>query len=85
MPATTPYRRPAGSLRAKTSKLQRRCAEPSPSAAESIVSSYWSVSSAVLVFGWDQSEALFVTRPPYESRTCDARACPSCVRRFSLS
>ena len=39
VPATTPYRRPSGSLRAKTSKTDRRCAAPLRSAACSIVSS----------------------------------------------
>src|SRR3954447_432236 len=47
VPATTPYRRPVGSRRLKTSNTHGRSAEPSRSAALSIVNSYWSVSSAV--------------------------------------
>ena len=47
VPATTPYRRPAGNRRAKTSNTQSRSAVPSAIAACSMVSSYWSVSSAV--------------------------------------
>ncbi|GAA4996715.1 hypothetical protein GCM10023335_06790 [Streptomyces siamensis] len=47
MPATTPYRRPSGSRRVKTSKTDRRSAVPAASAACSIVNSYWSVKSAV--------------------------------------
>ena len=47
-PATTPYRRPSGSLRANSSKTLRRNAVFERNAARIIVSSYWSVSSAVL-------------------------------------
>ncbi|SKT77819.1 Uncharacterised protein [Mycobacteroides abscessus subsp. abscessus] len=47
MPATTPYRRPSGSLLANTSKVARRPAVPSRSAAASMVSSYLSVSNDV--------------------------------------
>jgi hypothetical protein len=38
-----------GSRRANTSNTHRRSAVPSRSAADSIVSSYWSVNSAALV------------------------------------
>ncbi|SKY65088.1 Uncharacterised protein [Mycobacteroides abscessus subsp. abscessus] len=48
MPATTPYLRPSGSLRANTSNTHCRCAIGCRSAAETMVSSYWSVSRAVL-------------------------------------
>ncbi len=47
VPATTPYRRPFGNRRVKTSNTLRRSAVPARRAARSIVSSYWSVKSAV--------------------------------------
>src|SRR5690606_28545195 len=47
LPARTPYRRPGGRRRVKTSNRQCRSAVPSASAAWSIVSSYRSVRSAV--------------------------------------
>src|ERR1700744_2927487 len=60
VPATTPYLRPCGRCLANTSKTALRSAAPLRSEACSMVSSYWSVSSAVLVpsgavppVGWD--------------------------------
>src|SRR5271169_5691327 len=47
VPATTPYLRPCGRCLAKTSKMALRSAAPLRSDACSMVSSYWSVSSAV--------------------------------------
>src|SRR6266853_2114524 len=47
VPATTPYLRPCGRCRAKTSKTALRSAAPLRSDPSSMVSSYWSVSSAV--------------------------------------